>query len=78
MRWINISLILMLFVGLSQAESIRGKVKKGNELFKQGKYEQALSAYQDALLDDPLNEIALLKLLYLKTVNALTLAPITF
>ncbi len=59
MRWIVFNLILMLLVGSALAESVRGKVNRGNELFKQGKYEQALAAYQDALLDDPLNETAL-------------------
>ena len=59
MRWVGISLIVVLLFGVSQADSIRAKVKKGNEYFAQGKYEEALAAYQDALLDDPLNEIAL-------------------
>ena len=59
MRWVSISLLILLLIGASLADSIRGKVKKGNELFTQGKYEEALAAYQDALLDNPLNEIAL-------------------
>ncbi|NOX88601.1 MAG: tetratricopeptide repeat protein [Calditrichaeota bacterium] len=59
MRWIVINLIMLMLIGSAYADSIRGKVKKGNELYQEGKYEQALAAYQDALLDDPLNEIAL-------------------
>ncbi len=59
MRWINISVLVLLMIGFALPDSIRGKVKKGNDLFAQGKYEEALAAYQDALLDDPLNEIAL-------------------
>ncbi len=59
MRWIVINLIALMLFGSVFADSIRGKVKKGNELYQEGKYEQALAAYQDALLDDPLNEIAL-------------------
>ncbi len=59
MRWINISVLILLMIGIALPDSIRGKIKKGNELYAQGKYEEALAAYQDALLDDPLNEIAL-------------------
>ncbi|MCD6376360.1 MAG: tetratricopeptide repeat protein [Caldisericaceae bacterium] len=59
MRWLIISLLAFgLFQG-AMADSIRSKINKGNEYFKQGKYEQALAQYQDALLDDPLNEIAI-------------------
>lgn len=52
-------LILSLALFLSQAasaQSIRSKINKGNEEYDQEKYEEALSAYQDALLDDPMNE----------------------
>ncbi len=62
MRWIAISFLIFVLWASGQAESIRGKINKGNKLFKEGKYEQALAAYQDALLDDPLNEVALFDL----------------
>ena len=41
------------------AQGVRSKVNAGNEAYKKGDYEQALAKYKDALLDDPLNEIAL-------------------
>ena len=59
MRWLICSLWVFALLHFSLADSVRGKVNKGNEYFKQGKYEQALAQYQDALLDDPLNEIAI-------------------
>jgi tetratricopeptide (TPR) repeat protein len=62
MRWIAISVLSLMFLATVNAESIRGKINRGNKLFKEGKYEQALAAYQDALLDDPLNEVALFDL----------------
>lgn len=42
-----------------QAQSIRSKVNKGNQLYQQEKYEEALVQYKDALLDDPLHEISI-------------------
>ncbi len=62
MRWIAISFLILVLLASGHAESIRGKINKGNKFFKEGKYEQALAAYQDALLDDPLNEVALFDL----------------
>lgn len=59
MRWLIISLLVLGLQQWAQADSIRSKINKGNEFFKEGKYEQALAQYQDALLDDPLNEIAI-------------------
>ena len=52
------SILLTVAVSLS-AQSIRAKVQKGNEQYKNEKYEEALASYKDALLDDPLNEVAL-------------------
>ena len=57
-----IFLILMLSIYVSiplQAQSIRAKVNQGNEKYHGEKYEEALTNYNDALLDDPLHEIAI-------------------
>ncbi|MHB2147614.1 tetratricopeptide repeat protein [Calditrichota bacterium LG25] len=59
MRWLIINLFLIFLIAPLMADSVRGKVNRGNEYYKQGKYEQALAQYQDALLDDPLNETAI-------------------
>ena len=56
--WINIVVAFLLAYPLA-AQGIRSKVNKGNEAFRKGDYEQALTYYKDALLDDPLNEVAL-------------------
>ncbi|GEM_PF-391323 len=50
---------LLLGFGSTRAQGIRSKVNKGNQFYQKKKYEQALSQYKDALLDDPLNEVAL-------------------
>lgn len=42
-----------------QAQSIRTKVNQGNEKYQDEQYEEALTNYADALLDDPLHEIAI-------------------
>ncbi len=42
-----------------KAQSIRAKINKGNEKYHAEKYEEALTNYNDALLDDPLNEAAI-------------------
>ena len=48
--------IFMIFPLLISAQSLRSKVNSGNEHYRAGEYEQALSKYNDALLDDQLNE----------------------
>ena len=40
------------------SQSLREKVNNGNELYNQEKYDEALNSYQDALLEDPQNEIS--------------------
>jgi tetratricopeptide (TPR) repeat protein len=50
---------LFLLVSFAPAQSLRSKINEGNEKFNNEAYEQALAAYKDALLDDPLNETAL-------------------
>lgn len=52
---------LALLLSLSNlfAQGIRTKVNKGNEEYKNEKYEDALVQYKDALLDDPLHEVAI-------------------
>ena len=50
-------LLLMLTLPLLlSAQSLRTKVNSGNEHYHAGEFEQALTSYKDALLDDPLNE----------------------
>ncbi|MDQ7052896.1 MAG: hypothetical protein Q9P14_08400 [candidate division KSB1 bacterium] len=43
-------------VALAQGKA-RGKVLKGNELFEQGKFDEANNYYQDAKLDRPTDPI---------------------
>ncbi|MEJ2055869.1 MAG: tetratricopeptide repeat protein, partial [Calditrichaceae bacterium] len=49
---------IFIFSGIQTifAQGIRSKVNEGNQNFKAEKYEEALSKYQDALLDEPVNE----------------------
>ena len=49
-------IILLIIVYPIFGQGIRSKVNEGNERFNEEKYEDALSKYQDALLDDPVNE----------------------
>ena len=57
MKYIFLILILhFITVHSAFAQGIRSKVKEGNKEFNEEKYEDALSKYQDALLDDPVNE----------------------
>ncbi len=50
-------LVMFLFNNeLVMANSVRAKVKDGNKLYYQKKYDQALTKYQDALLSEPKNE----------------------
>lgn len=51
--------ILLIVPFLINAQSLRTKVNAGNEYYKAAEYEQAINKYKDALLDDPLSEIAL-------------------
>lgn len=55
-------LFLLTFVLISiplKAQSIRTKINNGNEKYHAEKFEEALTNYNDALLDDPLNEVAI-------------------
>jgi tetratricopeptide (TPR) repeat protein len=56
-----ILILIFLFVqGQSGfGQSIRSKVNEGNSQYHEEKYEEALNNYQDALLDDPKNNIAI-------------------
>jgi tetratricopeptide (TPR) repeat protein len=60
MMFIRKGLILMLVCLIIPAvlwgETSRKKVKKGNDLYIEKKYDKALTKYQDALLSDPENE----------------------
>ncbi|KAA3617811.1 MAG: tetratricopeptide repeat protein [Calditrichaeota bacterium] len=48
--------LLILVPIITNAQSLREKVNKGNEHYSQSEYELAINKYKDALLDDPLNE----------------------
>lgn len=51
-----LALSLLLFTQALFAQSMRARVNQGNKLFEQDKFEESLTKYQDALLDDPMNE----------------------
>jgi tetratricopeptide (TPR) repeat protein len=46
-------IIFVLFHNHLFGESIRKKVKEGNELYYEEKYNEALNKYQNAIIDDP-------------------------
>jgi tetratricopeptide (TPR) repeat protein len=57
---IKLIVIVLFLAGLSTlgyTQSLRSKVNGGNSQYHEEKYEEALNSYQDALLDDPKNEI---------------------
>lgn len=45
--------LFLLIPGIIAAQSVRNKVKEGNQFYLQQKYDQALNKYQDALLSNP-------------------------
>ena len=59
MRFIYISIIILCLVSFLSGQSLRNKINKGNDQYSEEKYDEALNSYQDALLDDPQNKIAL-------------------
>ncbi len=48
---------IIIHFNSGNAQSIRSKVNDGNAQYHEEQYEEALNNYQDALLDDPKNEI---------------------
>ena len=52
-------LFLLMIPFLINAQSLRTKVNEGNTHYQAAEYEQAINKYKDALLDDPLHEVAL-------------------
>jgi len=46
-------LIILLIAETAYAQSGRDKVKKGNEFYKEEKFEEALNRYRDAAIDNP-------------------------
>ncbi len=50
---LRLLLVFLFLPGLLWPQPGRGKVRKGNALFKQGKYGAAANQYQDALLENP-------------------------
>lgn len=55
-RWLTLMLVCLIIPAVLWGETSRKKVKKGNDLYIEKKYDQALTKYQDALLSDPENE----------------------
>ncbi len=51
-------LLILIIAGTVSAQSLRGKVSRGNDEYREEKYQEALNSYQDALLSDPQHEIA--------------------
>ncbi|OQX58634.1 hypothetical protein B5M50_04060, partial [candidate division KSB1 bacterium 4484_219] len=49
----SVVVICLLAIHSVQAGSVHSKVKEGNKLFAEGKFDEALNRYQDALLSDP-------------------------
>ncbi|MBN1406565.1 MAG: tetratricopeptide repeat protein, partial [Calditrichaceae bacterium] len=56
MKRLVLFILLLIFIYPVFGQGVRSKVNEGNERFSDEKYEEALSKYQDALLDDPVNE----------------------
>ena len=58
---VYILIVLFLFVQSSSvwSQSVRSKINEGNSQYQEEKYEEALNNYQDALLDDPKNNVAI-------------------
>jgi len=54
----KIIFIWILFNSIVFAQSFGSKINDGNEKYSAEKYEEALNAYQDALLDDPQSAVA--------------------
>ena len=50
--------VLLLLPAVLWAQPGRKQVLQGNKLYEQGKYDEALVQYQDALIDDPGNLVA--------------------
>lgn len=55
-RGLTLMLVCLIIPAVLWGETSRKKVKKGNDLYIEKKYDQALTKYQDALLSDPENE----------------------
>ena len=59
MKYQFVAILIMFLVPVVSGQSLRNKINKGNDLYKAEKYDEALNTYQDALLDDPQNKIAI-------------------
>jgi len=56
MKFCILTISFLLLTQTLFAQSMRARVNQGNKLFEQDKFEEALNSYQDALLDDPMND----------------------
>jgi tetratricopeptide (TPR) repeat protein len=59
MKIIYLLLALFIFTEFLAAQTLRGKVARGNKEFSNQMYQESLGHYQQAALDDPLNEVVL-------------------
>ena len=54
----SLACLAAIFIGPVNGQDLRKHVNEGNALYHDEKFDEALTRYQDALLDDPRSEVA--------------------